>query len=92
MKIRIFQIGGNNPEGFLGFATDTHTLKSLVRLAEANKASGVSLHGTMPHLWESIGGEFTFAAAYAEIDKADKAIADMIMDGMAPDFAMMDMD
>ncbi len=90
MKIRNFQIGGTLNDEFIGFATDTVTLRSLIALAELRGASGVSLHGTVPHRREAVSGEFTLAGAYAESCLADKAISDMIMDGMAPEFAMMD--
>ena len=92
MKIRIFQIGGTLNDTFIGFATDTVTLRSLIRLAGLQGATGVSMHGTLPHMREAVSGEFTLDEATSQCRLADKAISDMIMDGMAPEFAMMDMD
>ncbi len=92
MHIRIFQIGGRDNDTFLGIATDSATAKSLIRLAKLQGATGVSLHGRMPHLRESVSGEFTLDEAKQECRKASEAITAVIMDGMAPEFAMMDMD
>ena len=92
MKIRIFQIGGTMNDTFIGIANDPTTLRSLIALAELRGASGVSMHGTMPHRREAVSGEFTLSEATSQCRQADKAISDMIMDGMAPEFAMMDMD
>ena len=70
MQVRIFQIGGTMPESYIGTATDPVTLKSLIRLASVQGATGVSLHGTMPHLRESVSGEFTLREANEECRQA----------------------
>jgi hypothetical protein len=92
MKIRIFQIGGTMNDTFIGIATDPTTLGSLIRLAGLQGASGVSLHGTMPHVRESVSGEFTLDEATNQCRQASEAIFASIMDGIDPAMAGMDMD
>jgi hypothetical protein len=74
MNVNIFQIGGTNPEAFLGCAHDLATARSLVLLARLQGASGVSLHGTMPHLRDAVSGEFTLTEAERELDTSDHVI------------------
>ena len=93
MKIRIFQIGGGHyDKALVGIAHDTNTMRALIELVERRGASGVSLHGTLPHVREAVSGDFTIAEAKQEYCKAVDAVTAFIMDGMSPDFAMMDMD
>jgi hypothetical protein len=87
MKIKIFQIGGNNPEGFLGEARADFEAMSLIRKAEDARASGVSLHGTLPHLREAVSGEFTISEAKTLIHAASDAVTAFIMDGIDPAMA-----
>lgn len=84
MKIRIFQIGGTMNDTFIGTATDPTTLGSLIRLAGLQGASGVSMHGTLPHLRESVSGEFTLDEATSQCRQASEEITASIMDGIDP--------
>lgn len=73
-NLNIFQIGGSNPETFLGTAHDLVTARSLVALARLQDATGVSLHGTMPHLRDAVSGEFTLTDVERELDTSDHVI------------------
>ena len=72
MNVKIYQIGGNNPEGLLGTAETPEQGRMLVRQAKDNMASGVSLHGTLPQYSESVSGEFSLVSAYAEFNRAER--------------------
>lgn len=78
-NVNVFQIGGSRPEAFLGCAHCLDTARSLVALARLQGASGVSLHGTLPHLRDRVSGEFTLSAAEREIDTAEQCVADRII-------------
>jgi hypothetical protein len=85
MELHIYQIGGGiYNDSLIGIAHDTHTMRSLIELVERRGASGVSLHGTMPHVRESVSGEFTLSAAKQEYCKAVDAVNAVIMDGIDP--------
>lgn len=78
-NIVIYQIGGSKPEKLLGTAHDLPTIRSLVALARLQGATGVSLHGTMPHMRDRVSGEFTLSAAEREIDTAEQCVAERII-------------
>jgi len=92
MRLFVYQIGGRDNDRVIGVAYDTDTMRALIELAELRGASGVSLHGTVPHMRESVSGEFTLSEAKREYCKAVDAATASIMDGIDPAFAMMDMD
>lgn len=73
-NVVIHQIGGSKPESLVGTAHDLTTTRSLVALARLQGATGVSLHGTMPHLRDQVSGEFTLTAAEREIDTAEQVM------------------
>jgi hypothetical protein len=88
MELHIYQIGGRANDSLIGVAHDTHTWRGLIELGELRGARGVSLHGTVPHLRESISGEFTLSEAKREYCKAVDAVTGNLMDGIDPAFGM----
>jgi hypothetical protein len=88
MKLFVYQIGSIGNDRLIGVAYDTDTLRALIELAEFRGATGVSLHGTVQHLRESISGEFTLSEAKREYFKAVDAATAEIMDGIDPAFGM----
>lgn len=88
MELHIYQLGGLDNDSLIGIAHDTHTMRSLIELAERRGATGVSLHGTVPHLRESVSGEFTLDEAKREYNRAVDAVNAVIMDGIDPAFGM----
>lgn len=75
-NVVIYQIGGSKPETLLGTAHDLPTTRSLLALARLQGATGVSLHGTLPHLRDRVSGEFTLSEAEREIDTAEQSVAE----------------
>jgi hypothetical protein len=88
MRLFVYQIGGRDNDRIIGVAHDTDTMRSLIELAELRGATGVSLHGTVPHMRESVSGEFTLSEAKREYCKAVDAATAEIMGGFASYFLM----
>jgi hypothetical protein len=85
MELHIYQIGGGiYNDSLVGIAHDTHTMRSLIELAELRRATGVSLHGTLPHVREAVSVALSLPAAKQEYSKAVDAVNAVIMDGIDP--------
>lgn len=73
-NVKVFQIGGNRNDELLVEATGPYEAKLALFRAKSAGASGVSLHGTLPHCVEQVSGEFTLVQAMNEFCRAETAL------------------